>query len=166
MKSAAKIALAARLKTKRVRKPLRVINAALDANIKVCTALAMLEMENSIPQQNIFGCDWGAGKAFCHQEVTLAKVLSLRNSQYSNGIGWTQITYKPLVTEFGGSWSLMHTPEEQMKVGFRYLRSLFDQYGDIRSTFRSYNGSGPDAEAYADRAVGLRSKWAGVTGGR
>jgi hypothetical protein len=145
-----------KLKRHRVRKPRVVIAEAERANLRLPDALAMLEQETGIPQRNIFGCDYGPGKAFCHERVTKGKVATLLAGPLSNGIGWTQITYKPLIP--AALRSKMHRPRYQMRVGFGVLANNIRQYGQ-REGHARYNGSGPAAEAYGDHAVDLAHKW-------
>lgn len=150
------------LRAKKVKQPIAVVEEAKRADILVASALAMLEMETGIPQRNVFGCDHGEGRAFCHQEVTKERVAQLQRSGLANGVGWTQLTYPPFVVEaqrMGGA----HIPRFQMRVGFSILRDNFDRLGSIREMYRAYNGSGPDAEDYASRAIALRSKWLLIT---
>lgn len=164
-KEADKTLLAEKLRGRGVKQPVVVIDEALRADILVGSALAMLEMETGIPQRNIFGCDHGEGVAFCHQEVTPTRVKELLASPYSNGVGWTQLTYRPFVVsaqEMGGA----HIPRYQMRVGFRILRENFDRFGSIYAMYRAYNGTGAAAEAYASRAVALRDKWLAITAHR
>jgi hypothetical protein len=154
--------LAAKLKAHKVKQPFVVIDEAKRADIKVATALAMLEMETEIPQRNIFGCDYGEGRAFCHQNVTKERVAALQRSGLANGVGWTQLTYPPFVVEaqkMGGA----HIPRFQMRVGFKVLRQLFDEYDSISLMFEHYNGSGAAAQQYAREAVALRAAWLTVT---
>lgn len=160
-----KFRLAAKLKLHRVRKPYMVITECLRADIKIATGLAMLEKETGIPQRNIFGCDNGPGRGFCHEKVTARRVVALIQSQLSNGVGWTQLTYKPLVLEANDEGGA-HRPVAQCRVGFRLLRSLFNQFGTISLMYEHYNGSGAAAQRYAQEAVSLRNKWLKITGGR
>lgn len=162
MKAAERKKLAERLKAKGVKQPYVVIDEAKRADILIASALAMLEMETGIPQRNIFGCDHGEGRAFCHEEVTKDRVAQLRRSGFANGVGWTQLTYPPFVAQAdkeGGA----HIPRFQMRVGFSVLRDNFDRLGSIREMYRAYNGTGSAAEAYAAKAASLRSKWLAVT---
>lgn len=157
--------LAEKLRKRGVKQPVVVIDEARRADILVASALAMLEMETGIPQRNIFGCDHGAGVAFCHEDVTKERVAKLLASSYSNGVGWTQLTYRPFVVQAdreGGA----HIPRFQMRVGFSILRSNFDRYGSLHEMYRAYNGTGSAAEAYASRALSLRSKWLTITEGK
>lgn len=157
--------LAEKLKQHGVKQPYAVIDEALRADILIASALAMLEMETGIPQANIFGCDHGAGKAFCHQEVTKERVAELQRSGLANGVGWTQLTYPPFVVqaqEMGGA----HIPRFQMRVGFKILRDNFDRYGSIQLMFERYNGTGSAAVAYGRRAIELRAAWLAITASR
>ena len=151
------------LRRHKVKQPIAVVEEAQRADILVASALAMLEMETGIPQRNVFGHD--AGAPFQGEEVTPEKISKLLASPYSNGVGWTQLTYKPFISaaqRMGGA----HIPRFQMRVGFRVLRENFDREGSIEGMFRAYNGSGSAAEAYARMAVRLRAKWLAVTDGR
>ena len=47
--------------------------------------------------RNVFGCDHGPGRAFCHETVTKEKVTALMRSSLANGVGPTQLTWKPYV---------------------------------------------------------------------
>lgn len=155
--------LAEKLSNRRVKQPDVVIEEAKRAGILVCSALAMLEMETGIPQRNIFGHDPGA--PFPGEKVTPERIKKLLASPYANGVGWTQLTYKPFVEQaeaMGGA----HLPRYQMRVGFKVLRENFDRTGSVEQMFASYNGSGPAAVVYGRRAVSLRSKWSAVTSGR
>lgn len=152
------------LKGKGVKRPAMVIAEALRARILVASAIAMLEMETGIPQKNIFGCDWGVGVAFCHMKVTARRVKKLIADGRANGVGWTQLTFMGFVVaaqRMGGA----AFPRYQMRVGFKTLRANFDQYGTLEAMYSHYNGTGPAAEAYGRRAVGLRAKWLQVTHG-
>lgn len=102
--------------------------------LAICCALVEQESGGA----NIFGCDHGTGIAFCHEKVTKARVASLLASPYSNGVGLTQLTYKPFVVEanhLGGA----HIPRFQCVVGFRLAKSLIAQYGE--GGLWHYNGS-------------------------
>lgn len=156
-----------KLTAKGVKQPYVVWDEAQRADILVASALAMLEMETGIPQRNVFGCDYGAtdGPPWCHQEVTPERIKALLAQARNNGVGWTQLTYRPFVLEaeaLGGA----HKPRFQMRVGFKVLRQNFEQYGSVREMYRAYNGIGSAAEAYASKALSLRSKWLTITEGK
>jgi len=150
---------ARRLARHGVERPLLVLSEAKRANLKPEYALAMLENETGIPQRNVFGCDAGPRSTvpYCGQEVTRERVQLLLASGYSNGVGWTQLTYRPLVFEadaIGGA----HLPKYQMRIGFRTLANHMLVYG-VWGGFRAYNGSGPAAEAYANQAIDRAKRW-------
>ena len=147
------------LRDHNVSRPRLVISEAKNADLKLAQALAALEKETGFPQRNIFGCDWGAGRAFCHMRVTRRRVRRLLKSDLANGVGWTQLTFPPFVRQarrMGGA----HKPKFQMRVGFAHLAWLIDTYGEWGG-FRRYNGSGEAAERYATEAVDLARKWRG-----
>jgi hypothetical protein len=138
--------------------PKIVIEEARRAKLALRYALAMLEKETGIPQRNIFGCDHGPGRAFCHEKVTASKVAALRRSGLANGVGWTQLTFPPFVAEadrLGGA----HKPRFQMRVGFKVLKENMDREGSAQQGFRAYNGSGPDAEKYGREAIKIAERW-------
>lgn len=152
--------LVQKLASKGVEKPRVVIEEAERAGLGLANALAMLEKETGIPQRNIFGCDHGPGVAFCHENVTEAKVKQLIASGRANGVGWTQLTFPPFVHEaerLGGA----HKPRIQMRVGFKVLADNIRRLGQ-QDGFRAYNGSGPAAEQYGREAVALARKWSKV----
>ncbi len=104
--------------------------------LELAICCAIVEQESG--GANIFGCDLGQGVAFCHQPVTKTKVAELLASSYSNGVGLTQLTYKPFVVEadhLGGA----EKPRYQCVVGFRLMASLIKQYGE--GGMWHYNGS-------------------------
>lgn len=151
----------AKLRNAGVRKPRMVIKEAHRAGLTIPQALALLEKETGIPQRNIFGCDYGPQTngypPYCHHYVTRERVAALLRSGRANGVGWTQLTYRPFVEEaqrLGGA----HKPRWQMRVGFGQLAYLIRNYGEW-SGYRRYNGSGAAAEQYAREAISLRAKW-------
>lgn len=143
-----------------VKKPRQLRREAKRAGLALPCALAMLEMETAIPQRNIFGCDQGAGRTFCHQRVTRKKVRALLASGLANGVGWTQLTYRPFVIEaerLGGA----HRPRNQMRVGFAVLADNIRRLG-VQAGFAAYNGSGPAADAYGRDAVAKAARWSSI----
>jgi hypothetical protein len=157
--------LVAALRRHDVRQPTVVVDEAKRANIRVCTALAVMEQETGIPQRNIFGHDYGG--PFPGQKVTKDRVRALRASGKANGVGWTQLTYPPFVAEAdraGGA----HIPRYQMRVGFKYLRNAYNSSGDsLRRALAVYNG-GPSSPnyGYADEVLRKRNRWEKVTDGK
>lgn len=143
-----------------VKRPRMVRREAKRAGIRLEHALALLENETGIPQRNIFGCDYGprAGAPFCHQKVTKQRVKALLAQSFNNGVGWTQLTYRPFVLEaerHGGA----HKPRNQMRVGFRILKDNIQREGSVWGGFRAYNGTGLAAARYADLAVNRAAAW-------
>lgn len=137
------------------RHALKIAQEARRAGLPLDLAYALVEQESG--GRNIFGCDHGAGRAFCHQEVTRERVQALLRSGLANGVGLTQLTYPPLVREadrIGGA----HRPRFQLRVGFKVLKDNIRRLG-YRSGIRAYNGSGPAAERYADLLIARRSRW-------
>jgi hypothetical protein len=157
--------LVADLKRHDVRQPKVVVEEAKRADIKVATALALMEQETGIPQRNIFGHDYGG--PFPGQKVTKDRVKALRQSGKQNGVGWTQLTYGPYVDEaekMGGA----HIPRYQMRVGFKHLRKAYDASGDsLQKALAVYNGgpSNPNY-TYAHQVLQKRSRWMRVTEGK
>jgi hypothetical protein len=64
---------------------LRTLYEARRNGIPYSWLLAMIEQESY--WQNIFGCDHGKGKAYCHEKVTNAKVRNLMRWGLYNGVG-------------------------------------------------------------------------------
>jgi hypothetical protein len=141
-----------------VLKPKVVVEEAERARLPLHMAVAMLEKETDIPQRNIFGCDHGTGRAFCHENVTAVRVAALRRSGLANGVGWTQITF-PAFVEEADSLGGAHKPRFQMRVGFKVLKDNMDRQGSAQQGFRAYNGSGRDAEKYGREAIGIAKRW-------
>jgi hypothetical protein len=74
------------------------------------------------------------------------------------GCGPCQLTDASLQIEaekLGGCW----VPVHNMTVGFRFLQQLFVEHRGAFAGFSAYNGSGPAAENYAQRASGQQAEW-------
>ena len=132
--------------------------------------LAMLENESG--GRNIFGADpWdpaayplgSALPAEWHEaEVTQHRYtiykMRRRAGLQPNGVGPCQLTDpgEQIAAEHaGGCWIPLHN----MAVGFTFLHELIKINGSPWAGFRSYNGSGPAAEAYANRAMERAAIW-------
>jgi hypothetical protein len=122
--------------------------------------LAMLENESG--GRNIFG---GEGSAcpveWYEQEVTHDRYTVYRErrdrGETPNGVGPTQITDPGLQEEaenLGGCW----VPRYNMDIGFGFLHELIEEHGP-QEGFRSYNGSGPAAVEYGERAMRWAEIW-------
>lgn len=125
-------------------RPLLTVAALREANIKPQTAAALLSKETT-DGSNVFGCDHGAcGDAppYCRQNVTEHRARRLRDSDLSNGVGPTQLTFEGYVDRArraGGEWK----PYVNMLTGFRIFRELFEAEGDsIWGAAKRYNGGG------------------------
>jgi hypothetical protein len=150
--------IARRLKEEGFKHSFLLVAAAKKADIMPATAAALVNMETGDGTM-IFGCDHGPGQAFCHEKVTKTKVQSLLASSLANGVGATQLTFKPFVQE-ADSEGGAHRYYPNVLTGFRILRRNFDASGgNLRTAYRMYNGSGAAAEAYADRAMARREEY-------
>jgi hypothetical protein len=124
--------------------------------------LAMLENESG--GRNIFGADPGGyalPRAWFDTTVTRAKytVYKIRRNfgMTPNGVGPCQLTSTGLQKEAehaGGCWK----PRYNMEVGFEFLKQLQAEHGQ-QGGFAAYNGSGPAAEAYGERAMERAATW-------
>jgi hypothetical protein len=155
------------------RKVISLITAYGVANAQACVeaqarpdrpilsrCLAMLENEST--GRNIFGGEGTACPAeWYEQEVTEERYVVYRDrrdrGETPNGVGPTQITDPSLqieAQELGGCW----IPRNNMDVGFAFLHQLIEAHGPEEG-FRSYNGSGPAAVAYGERAMRWAEIW-------
>ena len=134
-----------------------LVEEAKSENVDVALAAALCQQESGF--KNIFGCDFGAGVAFCHEGVTEPRAKQLRAGGRPNGIGWTQLTSFSLVdaaNQEGGSWIVRN----QLRIGFRYLAELMGDLGE-RTGIGAYNGGpGNPQLGYADDVLGLKGVWA------
>lgn len=120
---------------------LRIILEARRAGLEISLAFALVDHESGF--QNIFGCD--AGAPYCHQKVTTAKVRHLlEKSVTSNGVGLTQLTYKPFIARAesmpGGAAKI----QNQLRVGFNDLAHLVHVNG-TRDALAIYNAGTPNS---------------------
>ena len=133
----------------------KIAGEARQADLPLDLAYALVEQESGF--RNIFGCDHGTGRAFCHQEVTAYRVAQLLASGLANGVGLTQLTYRPFVIEanrLGGA----HKPRLQLRVGFRVLKDSMRTHGYTVGLQR-YNGTGLAAVRYAESLKAKRARW-------
>lgn len=122
--------------------------------------LAMLENESG--GRNIFGGEGSACPVEWYEaEVTEARYVVYRERRdrgmTPNGVGPTQITDPGLqieAQELGGCW----IPKHNMAVGFGFLHQLMVEHG-TEGGFTAYNGSGPAAIAYGERAMRWTTIW-------
>lgn len=119
--------------------------------------------------RNIYGADpasaWmndGPHGVLWEHTVTKANyewfVADVKAGRVSNGVGPKQLTSLSLLEAAdarGGAW----LPQHNCAEGDRFFLGLLHSEGSTWAAFRSYNGSGPAAEAYADRAVAIVATW-------
>ena len=150
--------VAAFFKEEGFKRPYLMVAAMKEADISPATAAALIAMETGDGSM-IFGCDHGPGQAFCHEKVTKAKVQALLAGPLANGVGATQLTFKPFVQEADAAGGA-HLYFPNVLTGFRILRRNFDASGqNLRSAYRLFNGSGQAAEEYADKAMAKREEY-------
>jgi hypothetical protein len=138
------------------------------AGLDLDLACALVEQESG--GQNIFGADhpeaakYPTEPPYYRVRVTAERVQGLlfHIERYgygaSNGVGLTQLTYPPLISqaeEMGGA----HRPRFQCRVGFTELRNLIERYG-TRMGLGVYNG-GPKYPnyQYAWDVLEKRNEW-------
>jgi hypothetical protein len=122
--------------------------------------LAMIENESG--GLNVFGSEGTACPVeWYDREVNHARYTVYRERRDAggspNGVGPTQITDTALQVEaqrLGGCW----VPQLNCDVGFHFLHGLMVDYG-TEGGYRAYNGSGPAADAYAERAMRWEAIW-------
>jgi hypothetical protein len=138
--------------------PIETWNACEQTGLLLSRACAMLMLETS-GGHNEFGHD--PGNPVQGGEVTEARYAAMRANveagQASQGVGPCQLTSIGLLDEAdrkGGAWLV----GPNMLVGFGFLHGLQGEYGTWGG-FRSYNGSGAAADAYAFRAVALATEY-------
>jgi hypothetical protein len=145
--------LAAWFKREGFLRPLLTVAALRQGNIKPQTAAALLSKETG-NGSNIFGADHGpCGDAppYCRQNVTERRAKRLRESEFSNGVGPTQLTFKGYVDRArraGGEWK----PYVNMAAGFTIFRELFDsERNSIWGAAKRYNGRAEYANDFVKR---------------
>lgn len=97
--------------------------------------LAMIEQESF--WRNIFGCDHGPGRAFCHEKVTNAKIRELLATGLANGVGYTQLTSPAYVQQAHSRRGGAASVKNQIVVGVKVLAEKTG--GDMSKAWR-YNG--------------------------
>ena len=130
------------------------INPTQKPILSACCALLINETAGG---NNIWGGEGTAcPKEWWEHPVTEAQYktykVNLSHGMTPNGCGPTQLTDPSLQADadaLGGCWE----PEANMRVGFHFLWQKIQAAGSEWAGFRDYNGSGPAAEAYADKAV-------------
>jgi hypothetical protein len=133
-----------------------IYDEAEAAGFSAALGAALVEQESGF--QNIFGCDWGSGVAFCHLPVTEARVKALIDAGKPNGIGPTQLTsfvYVKKANAIGGAWD----PKCNIRIGFQTLGDFINRHG-LRTGIGAYNGGeGNPQYGYADEVLARAEKW-------
>lgn len=137
--------------------PIWTLRAARNAKLPIDLACAFLEQESD-GGHNIFGHDrtifMGAGK------VTRQKYLaykSARGHTRMQGVGPMQLTWWATQDEadaLGGC----DKPLYNMTVGFKHAADNIRRLG-LHAGIAAYNGSGQDAQRYADSVLLAKEKW-------
>lgn len=136
-----------------------------DPRVGFSLAACCSMLENESNGQNLFGSDPGGyalPQSWYGTQVTQTKytVYKVRRNlgMTPNGVGPCQLTNATLqkaAEKAGGCWK----PLYNMRVGFEFLKQLFQAHGSALGGFTAYNGSGPAAEAYGQRAVARMAVW-------
>jgi hypothetical protein len=137
-----------------------VVAAAHSRGVPLSVACAMLDQESH--GANVFGHDPVRRGQVVGGRVTRARYARykfLRRRGYGNqGVGPCQLTSPGLqdaADRLGGCWKPLHN----MEVGFSFLVSLKHEFGSWQLAFQHYNGAGPAAVAYGQRADADRLRW-------
>jgi hypothetical protein len=141
--------------------PRLALQAARKAKLPIAVACAFLEQESS-GGQNIFGHDRntifaGAGPVTEAKYREYKKQRGPKGKGGMQGVGPMQLTFFSLqdrADELGGCWKPLHN----MTVGFQHAADLIRRQG-LRLGIKAYNGSGPDADKYAEHMLSLIRKW-------
>ncbi len=136
-------------------------------------AAELERMDIAIAATIIAGESWGRN-VFGHDNVptggTYTKGGAVTRDNYLAYRGWmrggsgrrqgvgpaqcTSAQYQDTADALGGCWD----PVANMRSGFRGMGALMRQYG-TRNGARRYNGSGPQAEKYADSFMARLATW-------
>lgn len=141
--------------------PVYTVEVARKEDLELASFCAILMMETG-GGRNEFGHDWDF--EFAGQEVTEQRYRALRQAiregRPSNGVGPCQLTSVNLLDDadaIGGAWNIV----PNLEVGAHFIHQLQEEHG-VLGGFIAYNGSGPAAEAYGNRAMEIRSTFQAV----
>ncbi len=74
-------------------------------------------------------------------------------------VGLTQVNVKVQADKFAQFRTInLFDPEQSMRVGTDILRDDIAQFGGVKQGVSHYNGTGPDADAYAIKVLALAGK--------
>lgn len=142
-----------------------VVEEARRAGLRLPLAAALVQEESNY--RNVFGKNRYGERTnpVLGGPVTEARYRSMRRALARGygrqGVGPTQLTSVELQDEadaLGGAW----VPRYNIRVGFRYLSSLIDRYGETQGLL-VYNGDAPD---YARRLQATARSWEDYLEGR
>ena len=138
---------------------LRIILEAKRNGISPSLGLGVIEQESGF--RNVFGCDHGPGKAYCHLKVSKDRVRGLRSSGLKNGIGPAQLTSDAYVLPAerdGGA----HKTSVNIATGLKGLGDLIKKYGNERDALAAYNAGTPQSsqgQRYASEVLRRKAKF-------
>jgi len=138
-----------------------VIELAAAAGLELAAAATLLEKESS-GGHNVWGHDPVDTGGFYQKGAPVKKEAYLKYREHrqklgAQGVGPTQLTFPAFQDQAdarGGTFDF----RVNCAVGFEILAGHIKRNG-VHDGFRAYNGSGPDAEAYADDAVEKLAVW-------
>jgi hypothetical protein len=153
--------------------PWRTFRAARKAGLGLALACALLDQETG-GGRNVFGHDRDSdGHIIFHGQEGTVPVTREGYQEYKRfrdatgtvppfgrmqGVGPMQLTWYAFQDEadkLGGCWR----PGKNMRTGFQIVKRNIDTAGSMRAGVRQYNGSGPEAEEYADAVLAGREVW-------
>lgn len=126
--------------------PVRTVRAIRKTGINFAEALVLLRKESG-GGRNVFGCDHGPQQGnvpYCGDKVTKKRVIALKESKFANGVGPTQLTFKPFLK--GPVWR----PYHNMVVGFTIFQG-YRKDDTVWASAKRYNGG----VVYADDFVNM-----------
>lgn len=139
--------------------PWRTARAVNKTGINPAVAAVLLTKETG-GGRNVFGCDHGPGRAFCHERVTKEKVSLLLRSGLANGVGPTQLTFRPFV-EAANRRGGAHRPYINMLVGFGIFKEYLNE-GSLWQAAKRYNGGTDYANDFSKRYDGAHRSLRGA----
>jgi hypothetical protein len=144
-----------------------VVELAATAGLELAAAATLLEKE-SHGGRNVWGHDpvKTGGHYVKGAVVTKEAYLKYKRDRKrlgAQGVGPTQLTF-PGFQDRADDRGGCHDWRTNCLVGFEILADLIRTNG-VHDGFRAYNGSGDDAERYADDAIGKLTVWKSRLGG-
>jgi hypothetical protein len=155
------LALARTAKKHKANYSLRIIQQARKSGIPISLGFALIEQESGF--KNVFGHDSTSSipDSWKGSKVTKKKYLDYKKHRElgrgMQGVGPAQLTwwaYQDEADKRGGAW----IPKHNISFAFDHLASLINSKG-MHDGIAAYNGSGQDAERYADSVLAKSRKW-------